>query len=387
MLFFGLFSGSAYVSPRTLWPYRLPLGGLLADTPGFSLPALSKITEQELPNCFPEVRQRLAAAQAEGRHCAYKDCKHLAEPDCIVSGRAKKSDLDGNGAVMVVEGPDGSLEEREVFQMQEGFEPWERYEDYKQLMAEVKEREDKERWAYGTKRESAVRVRKTDGATGKPKVEPRLAPQKHRRESRKLAKQGLEGLLDEEAMEDEAFQEFMGGEVSGEDLGGEVRGSVGVDQDEVGNDEHLDRQVSMEEREFGKIRAGNNGQGITDDMHSGAFGGGKRRLHIDASAGGSNPTDGSESSAWLRSEGLPEESTSEGLDEFSDEVEEEDFREWLRTREFQYKWWEENDAHMKEDARLASIKSTKDVQRHWRLRKAKLIENRQAVFGERGPKE
>jgi hypothetical protein len=363
------------------------LGGLLADTPGFSLPALSKITEQELPNCFPEVRQRLAAAHAEGRHCAYKDCKHLAEPDCVVSGRAKKIDLDGNGAVMVVEGPDGSLEEREVFQMQEGFEPWERYEDYKQLMAEVKEREDKERWAYGTKRESAVRVRKTDGATGKPKVEPRLAPQKHRRESRKLAKQGLEGLLDEEAMEDEAFQEFMGGEVPEEGLGEEVRGSAGVDQDEVGVDEHLDGQASVEERDFGKDGAGENGQGITKDTQSGAFEGGKRRLHVDATAGESNLSDGPESSARLRSEGLPEESTSEGLDEFLDEVEEEDFRKWLKTREFQYKWWEENDAHMKEDARLASIKSTKDVQRHWRLRKAKLIENRQAVFGERGPKE
>lgn len=381
---------------------RLPLGGLLADTPGFSLPALSKITEQELPGCFPEVRARLAAAHAAGRHCAYKDCKHLAEPDCVVSGRRKRSDADDNGSIMVVEGPDGSLEEREVFQYQEGFAPWERYEEFKQLMAEVKEREDKERWAYGTKRESAVRVRKTDGATGKPKVEPRLAPQKHRRESRKLAKQGLETLLDEESEDEEEVEGLVGGldEGSDEDLEeGEAKAEAGGSEP-VGSLGENGGSVGREEEAGNFRRAENDGRsdGQAFDVRRGT-----RSLHSEAEeidelkgAYVRNGSTETETERGIRTDiesgtldSARETSGSSGRfeeddDEPSDEKEDEDFQEWLKKREFEYKWWEENDAHLQGDARLASVKSTRDVQRHWRLRKEKVLENRETVFGKKG---
>ncbi|GAQ82341.1 protein with ribosome small subunit-dependent GTPase domain [Klebsormidium nitens] len=393
-------SGLGRHTTRSIVLIRLPLGGLLADTPGFSLPALSKITEQELPVCFPEIRQRLAAAHAAGRHCAYKDCKHLAEPDCVVSGRRKRSDADGNGSVMVVEGPDGSLEEREVFEYQEGFAPWERYEEYKRLMAEVKEREDKERWAYGTKRESAVRVRKTDGATGKPKVEPRLAPQKHRRESRKLAKQGLETLLDEESEDEEESE----GLVAGSDEGLEEGLEKDVKEETEAETGGLE-PVSSAGENGGSIgrggEAGNSRRVQTDGRGSG-FPGESSSLYSEgeepadlAEAGGTSGSRGTEPEAGIDAEsgalvGAGESSESLGrLDEDddgrSDEKEDEDFKDWLKTREFEYKWWEDKDAHLQGDSRLASVKSTRDVQRHWRLRKEKVLENRETVFGKKGP--
>lgn len=395
----------------------MPLGGLLADTPGFSLPSLSKITEQELPDCFPEVRQRLAAAHAAGRHCAYKDCKHLAEPDCVISGRRKRSDEDGNGAVMVVEGPDGSLEEREVIEYQDGFVPWERYEEYKHLMAEVKEREDKERWAYGTKRESAVRVRKTDGATGKPKVEPRLAPQKHRRESRKLAKQGLENMLEEEEEEEEEDTEGLAGgsedgsedgldeslkDVSAEGLG---TGTTGASE-RVESEEDVDGRFGESgEREGGlhsTLTLKENGRMKGKDLGSLQ---GTRVIHTEAYAYERDETDradvrrtiakagtevqgeGETETAADASVEVSEGSTSdagEATGEGAGEREGDDFKDWLKNREFEYKWWEENDAHLKADPRLASIKSTRDVQRHWRLRQEKVLENKEAVFGKKG---
>lgn len=34
-------------------------GGLLADSPGFNQPSLADLTPSELPDCFPEIRERL----------------------------------------------------------------------------------------------------------------------------------------------------------------------------------------------------------------------------------------------------------------------------------------------------------------------------------------
>ncbi len=60
--------------------FRLPGGGLLADTPGFNQPDLP-ILASELGGCFPEIRGRLAH-----QACQFHNCQHLSEPDCAVRG-------------------------------------------------------------------------------------------------------------------------------------------------------------------------------------------------------------------------------------------------------------------------------------------------------------
>ncbi|MBW4444100.1 MAG: small ribosomal subunit biogenesis GTPase RsgA [Plectolyngbya sp. WJT66-NPBG17] len=60
--------------------FELPLGGLLADTPGFNQPDLYCLP-QELVQYFPEVRRKLA----EGS-CQFSNCLHRDEPGCIVRG-------------------------------------------------------------------------------------------------------------------------------------------------------------------------------------------------------------------------------------------------------------------------------------------------------------
>ena len=79
---------------------RLPGGGLLADTPGFGLPSLEHVTTRMLPECFPEVRAALAAAQRREfttadfrqlfsycRHGKYRQAKDLLKSGCPVDGR------------------------------------------------------------------------------------------------------------------------------------------------------------------------------------------------------------------------------------------------------------------------------------------------------------
>ena len=60
--------------------FELPLGGLLADTPGFNQPDLDRSPE-DLAGYFPEIRQRLAEAR-----CQFNDCIHRDEPGCVVRG-------------------------------------------------------------------------------------------------------------------------------------------------------------------------------------------------------------------------------------------------------------------------------------------------------------
>ncbi|MFM2431504.1 MAG: hypothetical protein RLZZ511_2717 [Cyanobacteriota bacterium] len=58
--------------------FQLAEGGLLADTPGFNQPDLTCIPE-ELTQYFPEIAQRLEAAQ-----CQFNNCRHREEPGCVV---------------------------------------------------------------------------------------------------------------------------------------------------------------------------------------------------------------------------------------------------------------------------------------------------------------
>jgi ribosome biogenesis GTPase / thiamine phosphate phosphatase len=129
--------------------FKLPHGGLLADTPGFNQPDLD-CTPEELVYCFPEVRKRLAAAS-----CRFSDCLHRDEPDCVVRG------------------------------------DWERYPHYLEFLTAA--------IAYQTylnqqaDPESNLKL-KTKGK-GQNHYEPKLESKKYRRVSRKTQQQALQDLF------------------------------------------------------------------------------------------------------------------------------------------------------------------------------------------------
>jgi ribosome biogenesis GTPase len=83
----------------------IPIGdGLVADTPGFSSLEFTDIEQEDLNNCFPEIRKLSEV-------CKFRGCLHLAEPKCAV----KKG-----------------LENGEV--------PSFRYQHYKEFLEEIKDR-------------------------------------------------------------------------------------------------------------------------------------------------------------------------------------------------------------------------------------------------------
>ncbi|KAJ3675763.1 hypothetical protein LUZ60_004805 [Juncus effusus] len=137
----------------------LPLAdeGFLADTPGFNQPNLMKVTKQNLPQLFPEIRN--AIKESWPVTCAFNDCLHLGEPGCVMKG------------------------------------DWERYSYYLQLLDEIKIREEFQLRTFGTKRESEVRYK--TGSMGVKQAEPRLNRKKHRRVSRKQLNQSVLDDLDD----------------------------------------------------------------------------------------------------------------------------------------------------------------------------------------------
>ncbi len=56
---------------------KLPFGGYIIDTPGFSSFELSQITADILPGLFREFDEHLG-------DCRFLDCRHISEPDCKV---------------------------------------------------------------------------------------------------------------------------------------------------------------------------------------------------------------------------------------------------------------------------------------------------------------
>jgi len=62
------------------------MGGLIADTPGFSAIQFEKITEQELSECFPEIWEM-------GKNCRFSSCIHQNEPDCAVKEAVENADI------------------------------------------------------------------------------------------------------------------------------------------------------------------------------------------------------------------------------------------------------------------------------------------------------
>ncbi|BBN16607.1 ribosome biogenesis GTPase / thiamine phosphate phosphatase [Marchantia polymorpha subsp. ruderalis] len=154
----SLASGRGKHTTRHVSLLRIPSGvGLLADTPGFSQPSLAKVSASSLPQLFPEVRKRIADSENGG--CAFPNCMHLGEPNCAVG------------------------------------DDWDRYSLYLDLLDEIRTRERVQKKVLGTKRESDMRYKM--GAEGVKKAEPRLALNKHRRESRKLVNQSLEEVFRE----------------------------------------------------------------------------------------------------------------------------------------------------------------------------------------------
>jgi ribosome biogenesis GTPase len=128
--------------------FALAAGGYLADTPGFMQPNLT-VTPQELADCFPEARQRLAA----GDLCHFNNCLHRRdEPDCVVRG------------------------------------DWERYEHYCAYLEEAIVYQQKLK--NTTNADASVKVK--DTSDGKQQQEPRLLKKRYRRESRRSEHQNLD---------------------------------------------------------------------------------------------------------------------------------------------------------------------------------------------------
>lgn len=62
------------------------LGGMLVDSPGFSLMSAQAVTQEQLDACYPEF------AEAPER-CRFAGCSHIAEPDCAVKERLAQGQI------------------------------------------------------------------------------------------------------------------------------------------------------------------------------------------------------------------------------------------------------------------------------------------------------
>lgn len=128
--------------------FELPLGGLLADTPGFNQPDVDYAPE-ELANYFPEIRQKLEKA-----HCQFNDCLHRDEPGCIVRG------------------------------------DWERYAHYLDFLEAAIERQTQLNQQSDPDAVMKLKMK----SKGEAKYEPRLDTKKYRQESRRTRQQSLQSL-------------------------------------------------------------------------------------------------------------------------------------------------------------------------------------------------
>jgi ribosome biogenesis GTPase len=126
--------------------FELPIGGLLADTPGFNQPVFN-FPPESLANYFPEARQRLADGT-----CQFSNCLHRDEPNCIVRGN------------------------------------WERYEHYLSFLDEAIAQQVEANQLSDP--ESTIKL-KTKGK-GQLQYEPKLETKKYRRPSRRTQQQALQ---------------------------------------------------------------------------------------------------------------------------------------------------------------------------------------------------
>ncbi|QST01540.1 ribosome small subunit-dependent GTPase A [Pontibacillus sp. ALD_SL1] len=61
-------------------------GGLIADTPGFSSLEFQDLEYDELPDCFPEMREH-------GEYCKFRGCLHNKEPKCAVKAAVEEGEI------------------------------------------------------------------------------------------------------------------------------------------------------------------------------------------------------------------------------------------------------------------------------------------------------
>ena len=66
---------------------RLPQGGWVADTPGFSQLYLPALRREELGYYFPEIASRIG-------NCRFASCLHRQEPDCAVRAALEAGEID-----------------------------------------------------------------------------------------------------------------------------------------------------------------------------------------------------------------------------------------------------------------------------------------------------
>lgn len=137
--------------------FKLPMGGLLADSPGFNQPDLD-CTPTTLIHCFPEARQRLEQAA-----CQFSNCLHRDEPGCVVRG------------------------------------DWERYEHYRVFLEEAIARQD----SLERNRDAETTTKQKSRSDGQMSTEPKLEPKRYRRPSRRTEKQLLQDLYLEEGKREE----------------------------------------------------------------------------------------------------------------------------------------------------------------------------------------
>ena len=126
--------------------FELPLGGFIADSPGFNQPDL-EYNPASLAFYFPEARQRL-----EQGTCQFSNCLHRDEPNCVVRG------------------------------------DWERYEHYLKFLAEAIACQ--EELQHRRNEESSLKLKIKD--SGQHQYEPKLETKKYRRPSRRQRHQALQ---------------------------------------------------------------------------------------------------------------------------------------------------------------------------------------------------
>lgn len=126
--------------------FELPLGGLLADSPGFNQHNLD-CEPEDLANYFPEARERIITGK-----CQFTDCLHSEEPNCIVRGE------------------------------------WERYSLYVNFLGESMERSQ----ALQKQPDAEAIFKSKFKQGGKANYEPKLESKKYRRSSRRSEHQKLD---------------------------------------------------------------------------------------------------------------------------------------------------------------------------------------------------
>lgn len=66
--------------------FKLPFGGYVFDTPGFSSYEADHLEPEALSQLFPEIK-------ACGDGCRFSGCAHIAEPDCVVKEALKEGKI------------------------------------------------------------------------------------------------------------------------------------------------------------------------------------------------------------------------------------------------------------------------------------------------------